>query len=82
LAPGFSVLRAPCSLLLALCSSAEAQQAKKVHRIGLLHSASGVDGASFIDAFRHGARELGYVEGKNLALEIRWGRRNATDFTT
>jgi putative ABC transport system substrate-binding protein len=60
-------------LLFGLCHLAEAQQPKKVHRIGLLHSASAVDGASFIDAFRHGARELGYVEGKNLALEIRWG---------
>ncbi len=49
---------------------AGAQQAGKVYRIGHLHSASaGV--ALFTDAFRQGMRELGYVEGKNYALEIR-----------
>jgi hypothetical protein len=35
------------ALLFGLCHLAEAQQPKKVHRIGLLHSASAVDGAFF-----------------------------------
>jgi len=62
---------------------AEAQQAGKVYRIGFLISASaeGIGSESenydatehFIDAFRQGLRELGYVEGKNFVLEIRWG---------
>jgi ABC-type uncharacterized transport system substrate-binding protein len=51
---------------------AEAQQPRKVHRIGLLIAASNVI-APFTDAFRQGLRELGYVEGKNLVLEIRGG---------
>jgi putative tryptophan/tyrosine transport system substrate-binding protein len=51
---------------------AEAQQSGKVHRIGLLISASDVI-APFTDAFRQGLRDLGYVEGKNFVLEIRGG---------
>jgi tetratricopeptide (TPR) repeat protein len=51
---------------------AEAQQPKKVPRVGLLISASDVI-APFTDAFRQGLRELGYVEGKNYVLEIRGG---------
>jgi putative tryptophan/tyrosine transport system substrate-binding protein len=60
-----------CALLFALCLQVEAQQPHKLHRIGLLQSASSE--ATFIDAFRQGLRDLGYVEGKNLVLEIRWG---------
>lgn len=26
----------------------------------------------FLDAFRHGLRELAYVEGQNIAIESRW----------
>ena len=60
------------TLLFALCQSTEAQQPVKIHRIGLLISASDVI-APFTDAFRQGLRDLGYVEGKNFVLEIRGG---------
>jgi putative ABC transport system substrate-binding protein len=59
--------------LLAGSLPAEAQKAEKVHRIGLLISASNVI-PLFTDAFRQGMRELGYVEEKNYVLEIRGGR--------
>lgn len=51
-----------------------AQQAAKIARIGFLHPAS-PEGVSDLrlQAFRAGLRELGYVEGKNLQLEVRWG---------
>ena len=62
-----------CALLLALCSGAGAQQTGKVHRIGLLSSASTTATAPYIEAFRQRMRELGYVEGKNYRLEIRGG---------
>jgi putative tryptophan/tyrosine transport system substrate-binding protein len=55
---------------------AEAQQQGKVPRIGLLTTASTVVVAPWIDAFRQGLRELGYVEGKNIILEIRGGEAN------
>ena len=50
--------------------SADAQQAGKVYRIGLLHSSSSVV-ALFTGAFRQGMRERNYIEGKNYVLEIR-----------
>ena len=52
--------------------AAEAQRPAKVPRIGLLFTASEPAGAPFIEAFRQGLRELGYVEGKNIAIESRW----------
>jgi putative ABC transport system substrate-binding protein len=62
-----------CALLFALSGPAEALQPGKVPRIGLLISASATATAPFIDAFQQGLRELGYIEGKNIALEIRGG---------
>jgi ABC-type uncharacterized transport system substrate-binding protein len=59
------------SLLVALCAPARAQQPGKVYRIGILQSASSE--VTFIKGFRQGLRELRYIEGKNLALEVRWG---------
>jgi putative tryptophan/tyrosine transport system substrate-binding protein len=52
---------------------AEAQQPGKVPRVGLLISASTAETAPFIEAFRQGLHELGYIEGKNIVLEIRGG---------
>ena len=54
-------------------AAAEAQQAGKVYRIGVLSpfSSSFVPGPSF-EAFRQTLRELNYVEGRNITLEYRW----------
>jgi putative tryptophan/tyrosine transport system substrate-binding protein len=55
-------------LLFALCFSAEAQQPKKVPRIGYLSISPG---GPRQEAFRQGLRELGYMEGKNIIIEWR-----------
>ena len=60
------------AMLLAVSFPAEAQQPKKVPRIGILSPGSR---DRDIDAFRQGLRELGYVEGQNIAFEYRWDRR-------
>jgi putative tryptophan/tyrosine transport system substrate-binding protein len=61
------------ALLLALCLAAEAQQqAGKIYRIGLLVSGTPASAADSIGAFRQGLQELGYVEGRNIALEYRY----------
>jgi len=61
-----------CALLFALCSSADAQQAKKVPRIGYLASASPSSSAGRREAFRQGLRDLGFIEGQNVAVEHRY----------
>lgn len=52
---------------------AEAQQPEKVYRIGVLMSASAETTEPFVDALRKGLRELGYVEGENFVLDVRFG---------
>ena len=54
-----------CSMLSVLFSHAEAQQPKKVPRIGFLSAVAPSAIPARIEAFRQGLRELGYVEGKN-----------------
>src|SRR5947208_7397190 len=61
-----------CALLFALGFPAQAQQPKKIPRIGYL-SASSASFQSFrVEAFRQRLRELGYVEGKNIVIEYRY----------
>jgi putative ABC transport system substrate-binding protein len=59
-------------VLLAVAVIAEAQQPKKVPRIGVLWLYSPTIASPFAEAFRQGLRGLGYVEGQNIALEERW----------
>jgi ABC-type uncharacterized transport system substrate-binding protein len=60
-----------CAVLFVLCLPVDAQQPKKVPRIGFLSTASLSALSPRLDAFRQGLRELGYVEGKNLFIEYR-----------
>ena len=56
------------AMLFALCSSAGAQQAAKVPRLGYLSGGSSHTGTN-PNAFWQGLREFGYVEGKNIRFE-------------
>jgi putative ABC transport system substrate-binding protein len=60
--------------VLALPLAAEAQQLTKVPRIGVLSvSPSAVEASLYhLEAFRQGLRDLGYVEGQNIAVEYRF----------
>jgi hypothetical protein len=49
---------------------AQAQQAKKIARIGYLNASSPPAVAARIEAFLQGLRELGYVEGKNIVIGV------------
>ena len=60
-----------CAVLVAICVSAEAQQTKKMARIGYLSAYSGPHPA--LGAFREGLSEVGWVEGKNITFEYRYG---------
>src|SRR5262249_55748226 len=58
-------------VLLGVGVLAEAQQPKKVPRIGYLSVSSPSAMSTRTEAFRQGLRELGYVEGKNIVIEWR-----------
>jgi len=60
------------TLLLAISLRTEAQQPDKVFRIGVLVSPSASYISYRVGAFRQRLRELGYVEGKNVAIEYRY----------
>jgi putative tryptophan/tyrosine transport system substrate-binding protein len=57
-------------LLLASIHLAEAQQPRKMPRVGFL--LDGSEPSLHKEAFLDGMRELGYVDGKNVAIEYRW----------
>jgi hypothetical protein len=60
------------AVIFTLCGAvAQAQQPKKIPRIGYLVASSVAGSASRLTALRQGLRDLGYVEGKNVILEIR-----------
>ena len=55
--------------------AARAQPAAKAYRLGYLSIASGP--SSRTEALRQGLRELGYIEGKNIAIEFRFAQNKA-----
>src|SRR5262249_26858885 len=59
-------------VLFALPLAVEAQQAGKVYRIGFLGQRSADDTSRFLDAFRQGLTERGWVEGKNITIAYRF----------
>jgi putative ABC transport system substrate-binding protein len=65
------LLIAFAALVLASVHLASAQQAKKVPRVGILTPDPVSARANLFKGFRQGLRELGYVEGKNIAIEVR-----------
>jgi putative ABC transport system substrate-binding protein len=60
-----------CAVLFALCPCTEAQQPKKIPRIGFLSGSPPSSIKASTEAFRQGLRDLGYVEGKNIVIECR-----------
>jgi putative tryptophan/tyrosine transport system substrate-binding protein len=59
-------------VLLALGMTAEAQQPKKIPRIGYLSAGDPASESPRSEVIRLALRELGYVEGQNIAIEYRY----------
>jgi ABC-type uncharacterized transport system substrate-binding protein len=65
------------TVLLFTISSAEAQQAAKVHRIGFLDASTAAGSAVLVDAFRQELSKLGWIEGKNISIEYRFAEQKS-----
>ncbi len=64
---GGAVAAWPCAV--------HAQQPERIRRIGLLmvHTESDPEFQNYLDAFREGLRKLGWIEGRNIRIDTRWG---------
>jgi len=71
-----------CALLLAFIFPADAQQLAKIPRIGALHLGNSKAASVPVEAFQRGLRELGYVEGKNIAVEYRYAEGKEERYTS
>src|SRR5712692_11280599 len=77
---GCSAIRCIVTLILSLLTApltSQAQHAAHVPRLGLLIPSSASGYVSRLEAFRHGLRDLGYVEGRNITLEYRFAEGQA-----
>jgi len=68
-----------CFVLLAPSSSAPAQQPKKVPRLGYPLGGTRSSVGIYEEAFRHGLRDLGYVDGINISIESRYAEGKLTE---
>jgi len=63
------------TLFLANVSLADAQQTGKIFRIGFLDASTASGSAVLVNAFRQELSKLGWIEGKNIAIEYRFAEQ-------
>jgi putative tryptophan/tyrosine transport system substrate-binding protein len=59
--------------------AARAQQGANIRRVGVLmnRAATEADGQSYLAAFKQGLRQLGWIEGQHLRIDVRWNAGDA-----
>jgi putative tryptophan/tyrosine transport system substrate-binding protein len=67
-------------MLFALCSSAEAQQPKKIFRIAYISGSDAGTEAARTGPFRQALRDLGYVEGQKIVIAYRYAEGKQSRF--
>ena len=67
-----ALLAATGALLAAAATRSIAQTLKAPRRIAVMHPGTQAGYARNFDAFRSALKELGYVEGKDISIEVRW----------
>ena len=67
-------------LALIMCwAKADAQQPGKIFRIGFLDTSTASGSAVLVEAFRQELSKLGWIEGKNIAIEYRFGENKGPE---
>ena len=66
---------------LAVALSVEAQGTRKIPRVGFVVATSPEVGQQSVAAFRQGLGELGYIEGQNIVIEMRWAEGKPERFS-
>ena len=69
------VICLPLTVFLLTVSSADAQQAEKVFRIGFLDNNTASGSTGLAEAFRQELSKLGWIEGKNITIEYRFSEQ-------
>ena len=69
------VICLPLTVFLLTVSSANAQQAGKIPRIGFLDNSTASGMAGLLEAFRQELSKLGWIEGKNITIEWRFAEQ-------
>ena len=70
-----TAIRRLTTFFLTTASLAEAQQTGKIFRIGFLDNSTASGMAVLVDAFRQEVSKLGWIEGKNITVEYRFGEQ-------
>src|SRR5262245_41358561 len=60
--------------------AAHAQQAGKLPTIGFLGATTPAGGGQLLAAFAQRLRELGWLDGRNVAIEVRWAEGGSERF--
>jgi putative ABC transport system substrate-binding protein len=71
-----TAIRRLATFFLTTASLAEAQQPKKVPRLGYLSASDAATEATRAETIRQGLRERGYIEGQNIVTEYRYAEGN------
>lgn len=66
---------APCALRSRVGAAVE-----EVSRVGFIGASSASRAGHYLEAFRQGLRDLGYVEGENIVIDVRWAEGSAGRF--
>ena len=69
------VICLPLTVFLLTISFADAQQTGKIPRIGFLDSSTASGSAVLVEAFRQELSKLGWIDGKNIAIEYRFAEQ-------
>ena len=87
-AGGFAIIERPMTTLVAVLTSlllvtpaARAQEPPARPLVAFVGAESASTNQHFLDAFRQGLREYGYVDGQNLTLQARWAEGRSERFS-